>query len=78
MDIKDGTTVSSLKQEIRALKKEKVELLTSAKDRRQLERIRKKIKLFKRLTRQLSRKARAEAMSAPAAESAAPGSPAAG
>jgi hypothetical protein len=71
MDIKDGTTVSSLKQEIRALTKEKAELLTSAKDRRKVEGIRKKIKLFKRLTR-------AEAEAAPAAEPAAPASPAAG
>jgi len=78
MDIKDGTTVSSLKQEIRALKKEKAELLTSAKDRRKVEGIRKKIKLFKRLTRQLSRKARAEAEAAPAAEPANPATPAAG
>jgi len=59
MDINDATTVSSVKQEIRALKKQKADMLASTTDRPQLAGIRRKIKLLKRLTRQLSRKAAA-------------------
>jgi hypothetical protein len=54
---KDASTVSSVKQEIRALKKQKDELLSSGKDRIKIERIRSKIKRLKRLTRKLAVKA---------------------
>jgi hypothetical protein len=76
MDAKDMTTVSSVKQEIRALKKQKAELL-AAKDSPKVKRIRRQIKFFKRLTRQLSRKARAEAKPAAAPESSGQATPAA-
>jgi hypothetical protein len=70
---KDVATISSLKQEIRSLKKRKAELLASAKDRRKIKQTRRKIKLLKRETRKLSREARAKGESAvAAAESAAP------
>ncbi len=54
---KDVTTISSIKQEIRALKKQKEEMLASSKDTSKVERIRRKIKKLKRLTRQLAHKA---------------------
>ncbi|MFQ5850222.1 MAG: Rho termination factor N-terminal domain-containing protein [Candidatus Binatia bacterium] len=54
---KDVTTISSIKQEIRALKKQREEILTSSQDRSQIERIRKKIRRLKRLTRKLAREA---------------------
>lgn len=54
---KDVSTISSIKQEIRALKKQKEELLASAKDEVKVERIRKKIKKLKRLTRKLAHRA---------------------
>jgi hypothetical protein len=57
VDIKEGTTKSSVKQEIQALKKQKDEILASSKDHAKVERIRKKIKKLKRLTRELARKA---------------------
>jgi hypothetical protein len=66
---KDAATISSVKQEIRSLKKLKAELLASNKDRRQMDRLRKKIKFLKRRTRKLSRKAR------PASEKGAPSEP---
>jgi hypothetical protein len=63
-ELKDTATISSLKQEIRSLKKQKTELLGAAKDRRAIEKVRKKIKLYKRMTRKLSREAKAAAPAA--------------
>lgn len=57
MAIKEGTTKSSVKQEIQALKKQKDEILASSKDQAKVEKIRRKIKKLKRLTRQLAHKA---------------------
>lgn len=54
---KDVTTISSVKREIQALKKQKEEILASSKDRAKIEKIRGKIKKLKRLTRQLALKA---------------------
>ena len=54
---KDVSTISSVKQEIRVLKKQKEELLISGKDRIKTERIRRKIRRLKRLTRKLAFKA---------------------
>lgn len=54
---KDVSTISSIKQEIRGLKKQKEEILASAKDDIKLERIRRKIKRLKRLTRRLAHQA---------------------
>ncbi|TAJ76175.1 hypothetical protein EPO44_21590 [bacterium] len=54
---KDVTTISSIKQEIRALKKQTEELLASSKEAPKVKRIRRKIKKLKRLTRVLAHKA---------------------
>lgn len=54
---KDTATISSVKQEIRALRKQKGEILSASRDPIQLERLRDKIKKLKRLTRKLALKA---------------------
>ena len=54
---KDAGSISSVKQEIRALKKQKDELSASAENRIKIERIRRKIKRLKRVTRRLALKA---------------------
>ena len=53
--LKDVTTISSIKQEIRALKRQKEEILASSQDRSKIGPIRKKIKRLKRLARRLAR-----------------------
>jgi len=68
---KDVSTISSVKQEIRALKKQKAELLASRQDQIKIERIRRKIKRLKRATRRLALKAGPKETPQP---SAAPGS----
>ena len=50
----DVNAITSLKQSIRQLKKEKTEILTSSPARKKLKRIRTKIKLLKRQTRELA------------------------
>jgi hypothetical protein len=50
----DMDAPANLKQNIRQLKKEKAEVLTSSGDRAKVKRIRRKIKLFKRETRELA------------------------
>lgn len=57
---KDMATISSLKREIQALRKQKEEILSSSHDRVQLDRLRKKIKRLKRVTRKLAHEASAE------------------
>ena len=54
---KDVTTISSVKQEIHALKKQVEEILAASKDHVKVGRIRRKIKKLKRLTRELAHKA---------------------
>ena len=68
---KDVTTISSVKQEIRALQKHRDELLASSKERVKIARMRGKIKKLKRLTRHLGREAKV-AKAAQAAQPAAP------
>ena len=68
---KDVTTISSVKQEIRALQKHRDELLASSKERVKIARMRRKIKKLKRLTRHLGREAKV-AKAAQAAQPAAP------
>jgi hypothetical protein len=51
---KDLTTVTAVKQHIRALKKQRDEILSSSKDAKKVGIIRRKIKLLKRTTRQLA------------------------
>lgn len=64
----DVTTISSIKKEIRELKKQKETILASSdeKGRLQLKRIRKKVKKLKRLTRGLAHKARPKGVEQPA------------
>ncbi|HEX6437329.1 MAG TPA: hypothetical protein VF182_09375 [Candidatus Binatia bacterium] len=50
----DVNALPSLKQNIRQLKKEKAEILTSSGDSAKVKRIRRKIKLLKRETRELA------------------------
>ena len=50
----DVNALPSLKQNIRQLKKEKAEILTSSGDNAKVKRIRRKIKLLKRKTRELA------------------------
>ena len=51
---KDFGTISSVKEDIQALKKQKEEILSSSGARSQLGGIRKKIKILKRQTRQMA------------------------
>ena len=52
--VKDVNAIHAIKQDIRALQKEKAELLTSNGDRKKLKKIKRKVKLLKRLTRHLA------------------------
>ncbi len=58
---KDLNAVHAVKQDIRALKKQKAELVTSNGDRKTLKRVKRKVKLLKRLTRHLAREAKTAA-----------------
>ncbi len=58
---KDASTIRSIKQEIQQLKKKREEILASAKDHAELEKLRKKIKTLKRLTRKMAEKAAPQA-----------------
>ena len=81
---KDVNAIHAVKHDIRALQKQKAELLTSNGDRKNIKRIRRKVKLLKRLTRHLAHEtkvaaaAKTEAPAAPAAAAAAPAPPQAG
>ena len=74
---KDVNAIHAVKHDIRALQKQKAELLTSNADRKKLKRIRRKVKLLKRLTRHLAHEtkvataAKTEAPAAPTAAAAA-------
>jgi hypothetical protein len=74
---KDTHAIHAIKQDIRALKKQKTELLASNADRDKLKRIQRKIKFEKRLTRRLAREAKTAA-ARQAAQPAATAQPAAG
>ena len=68
---KDANAIHSVKHDIRDLKKQKVELLTSSRDAKKLKKVQRKIKRLKRLTRHLAHEAKT-AQAAKAAEPAAP------
>jgi hypothetical protein len=71
---KDLNAIHAVKQDIRQLQKQKLELLSSNRDRKKVKRIRRKVKLLKRVTRHLAHDARlatAEAEARAAAEKAA-------
>jgi aspartate oxidase len=56
---KDANAIHSIKHDIRELKKQKTEILTSSRDRKKLKRMQRRIKLLKRLTRHLAHEAKA-------------------
>jgi hypothetical protein len=71
---KDLNAIHAVKQDIRQLQKQKLELLSQNSDRKKIKRIRRKVKLLKRVTRHLAHDARlatAEAEARAAAEKAA-------
>ena len=74
----DVSAIPGVKQDIRRLKKEKAEILSSSRDGTKLKKIKRKIKLLKRETRLLSKQkknlAAAEATVKARAEQAAPAS----
>ena len=72
--VKDLSTITAVKHQIRAFKKQRDEILASSKDAKQVKRIRRKIKLLKRTTRQLA--AAAKIQPAPQAATAAGVAPA--
>ena len=73
---KDVNAIHSIKHDIRELKKQKSEVLTSSRDSKKLKKVQRKIKRLKRLTRHLAREAKSAPAAAPA-EAAAPAAPAA-
>jgi hypothetical protein len=66
----DPTALTTAKQNIRQLKKQKAEILTSSRDQKKLKKIQRDIKLLKRQTRELGREKKLAAAKA-AAENAA-------
>jgi hypothetical protein len=71
---KDLNAIHAVKQDIRQLQKQKLELLSSNGDRKKIKRMRRKVKLLKRVTRHLAHDAKlatAEAEAKAAAEKAA-------
>src|SRR3989338_1358101 len=72
---KDANAIPSIKHDIRELKKQKGEILTSSRDPKKLKRVKRRIKLLKRLTRHLAHEAKT-AKAAQAAEPAAAAQPA--
>jgi hypothetical protein len=76
---KDLNAIHAVKQDIRVLQKQKLELLGSNGDRKKIKRVRRKVKLLKRVTRHLAHDAKlaaAEAEAKAAAEKAAAAKPA--
>jgi len=62
----EENALSTAKQNIRQLKKQKTEILASTPDRKKLKRIQRKIKLLKRASRELAQKKKAAAAKAQA------------
>jgi hypothetical protein len=58
---KDTNAIHAIKQDIRGLKKQKAEILAATPDRKRLKKIHRKIKLLKRLTRDLAHEAKTAA-----------------
>ena len=68
---KDVSAIHSIKHDIRELKKQKAEVLTSSRDPKKLKKFQRKIRRLKRLTRHLAHEAKT-VQAAKAAEPAAP------
>src|SRR6266542_3932655 len=80
---KDLNAIHAVKQDIRALQKQKLELLGSNGERKKIKRMRRKVKLLKRVTRHLAHDAKlaaketeAKAAAEKAATAAKPAAPA--
>ena len=73
---KDLNAIHAVKADLRALKKQKAELIASNGDRKRIERVKRKVKLLKRLTRHLAHEAKTAAVIT-AAQRAVPAQPAA-
>ncbi len=69
---KDSATIQSIKEQIRALRKQKEEILASSQPTHQVERVRRKIKRLKRLTRKMAREKGRKEAATPTAEAAPP------
>lgn len=69
---KDTATIQSIKEQIRALRKQKEEILASSQPSHQVERVRRKIKRLKRLTRKVAREKGRKEAAPPAAEASPP------
>ena len=63
---KDLNAIHAVKQDIRALQKQKLELLGSNGERKKIKRIRRRVKLLKRVTRHLAQDAKLAAVEAAA------------
>jgi len=63
---KDLNAIHAVKQDIRVLQKQKLELLGSNGDRKKIKRMRRKVKLLKRVTRHLAHDAKLAAREAEA------------
>ncbi len=72
---KDTATIQSIKEQIRALRKQKEEILASSEPSHQVERVRRKIKRLKRLTRKLAVERSRKKVLQPGAEPEAPPAP---
>jgi hypothetical protein len=68
----DTATIQSIKEQIRALRKQKEEMLASSQPRHQFERVRRKIKRLKRLTRKMAREKGPKEAALPTAEASPP------
>jgi len=71
--MKDVNAIHAVKQDIRALKKQKAELLASNGDPKKIQRVKRKVKLLKRLTRHLAHEAKTAAGTKATPGAAAPG-----
>ena len=69
---KGTATIQSIKEQIRALRKQKEEILASSQPRHQFERVRRKIKRLKRLTRKMAREKGPKEAAPPTAEASPP------
>ncbi len=69
---KDTATIQSIKEQIRALRKQKEEILASSQPGHQGERVRRKIKRLKRLTRKMAREKGPKEAAPPTAEASPP------
>jgi hypothetical protein len=63
---KDINAIHAVKHDIRQLKKQKAELMGAGGDARKIKRIKRKVKLLKRLTRELAHEAKTSAAAKPA------------